>query len=192
MEAGQDAERELILKVAAGDRAAFAALVDRTHAGLFRYLRSLVRSDEVAEDVLQETCLGVWRGAAGYRGEAPGRVWLYGVARRLAARTWRRRAGEPVDALPLEALAVEAGFGDGADPEALTAGLEDRERVRRALDRLPDADRELVVLRDLEGFTGPEVAGLLGLELANAKTRLHRARLKLLAEVRAGGGDDVG
>jgi RNA polymerase sigma-70 factor (ECF subfamily) len=180
----------LVLRVAGGDRAAFGALVTDTRTPLFRYLRGLVRSDEVAEDALQETFVAVWRGAGAWRGESSGRVWLFGIARRLAARSWRRRSGEPDEAVPLEALGAEAGFGSD-DPEVSLASVRDVRRVHAALDTLSDVDREVVTLRDLDGFSGPEVAELLELPLANVKTRLHRARLRLLAALRANGGADV-
>ena len=183
----EDVEGSLIREVALGDRVAFAHLVERTRAPLYRYLRTLTRG-EAAEDALQETMIGVWRSAGTYQGTAPGRVWLYGLARRQAARTWRRRSGEPDATEPLdENLGRDAGFG--ADPEAAVAALEDRARLDRALERLSETDREIVLLRDGEGFTGPEVAELLGIPLAAAKTRLHRARLRLMAELRSEGGD---
>lgn len=174
-----------LVRVAQGDRAAFSALVVALRDPLYRYVRGLVRSDEVAEDVLQEALVAVWRSAASWRGESAGRVWVFGVARHLAARSWRRRAGEPDDPVPVESIGQQAGFGCD-DPESVLRAHEDVERVHAALERLSDAEREVVVLRDLEGFSGPEVAGLLGLPLANVKTRLHRARLRLLAELRGG------
>jgi RNA polymerase sigma-70 factor (ECF subfamily) len=114
------------------------------------------------------------------------------VARRQAARTWRRRVGEPVDVVPLEELAAAAGLADdAADPERLAAAAQDHERLHRALARLAEAVREVIVLRDLEGFSGPEVASLLGVELGAVKSRLHRARLRLMAELGGEGGADV-
>jgi RNA polymerase sigma-70 factor (ECF subfamily) len=175
--------------VARGDGDAFAALVGDLRAPVYRYARSLVRSDEAAEDVLQETFVAVWRGAASYAGVSSGKVWVLGVARHLAARTWRRRVGEPDDTVPLEQLGAEAGWG--LDPEALASAHEDAARVHRALDQLTESERELITLRDLEGLSGPEVAALLELPLATMKTRLHRARLRLMAALRADGDTDV-
>lgn len=180
---GIDVEGQLITRVAAGDREAFTRLTDVAHASVFRTLRMLCRSDEQAEDALQEVFLGVWRGARAWQGEVSGRAWIHGIARRQAARTWRRRVGEPVDALPLEALAREAGFG--LDPEQAVASLEVQERVQAALGRLSVEDREVIVLRDLEGLSGPEAAALLHLDLGALKSRLHRARLRLMASLRA-------
>jgi RNA polymerase sigma-70 factor (ECF subfamily) len=180
-----------MLRVAEGDRVAYARLVDHSRDGLFRYLRSLVRDDAAAEDALQEVLIGVWRGARRWRSDGSARVWMYGIARRQAARSWRRRAGQPDHLESLEALAVAAGFGDARDPEQLVAALEDQARVHAALDRLSDDDREVLTLRDLEGLSGGEVAEILEIDLAAMKSRLHRARLRLLANLRSDGGDDV-
>lgn len=177
-----DGDGQLIAQVALGDRDAFARLVGRSHAGLFRYLRALCRSDEQAEDALQEVLLGVWRGARSWHGDVPVRVWIFGIARRQAARSWRRRAGEPTAPESLESLATAAGFGD--DPEQAAVAMQVKERVTAALERLGDEDREVIVLRDLEGFTGPEAAALLEVDLAALKSRLHRARLRLMAQLR--------
>jgi RNA polymerase sigma-70 factor, ECF subfamily len=173
---------ELIERTARGDRAAFASLVQRWRDPLFRYLRSIV-PEESAEDALQETFLAVFRGAGGFRGDGSARAWLFGIARRMAARQRRRRAGEPARTEPLEALGVAAGWGATRDPEELASALEDRTRLQAALDALSDEDREVIVLADLEQLTGPEVAELLDLSVSAVKSRLHRARLRLMAEL---------
>lgn len=177
--------RDLLTRCGAGDRSAFHRLVELFQDPLFRYLRSLVRSDETAEDALQEVLVGVWRGASTYRGDASARAWIFGLARRQAARTWRRRAGEPAAPESLDPVDPRAaGFAsEDADPERLISHAEDLNRLHAALEHLSDADREVLVLRDLEGLTGPEAAEVLGLELAALKTRLHRARLRLMAEL---------
>ena len=178
-----DDDGSLIARVAAGDRAAFDALVQRWHAPVFRYVRALVPSDAAAEDALQETFLAIFRGAASYRADGAAKAWILGVARRHAARQRRRRAGEPVQPAPLDVLGAEAGWGSGRSPEELAAALEDRQRIHAALDRLADEHREILVLHDLEQLSGPEVARLLDLSLAAVKSRVHRARLELMARL---------
>jgi len=174
-------EAELIERTARGDRAAFAVLVQRWRDPLFRYLRSVV-PPQAAEDALQETFLAVFRGAGGWRGGSA-RGWLFGIARRKAARQRRRRAGEPAHTEPLEVLGGAAGWGTTRDPEELASALEDRARLQAALDGLSEEDREVIVLKDLEQLTNPELAELLDLSLAAVKSRLHRARLRLMAEL---------
>jgi len=174
-----------------GDAAAFDALMERHQAAVFRFARALVRTDADAEDVLQQTFLSVWRtvttGKARKDGDASVKSWLFTIARNGAYRTGRRRVGEPKQHESLEELGAAAGWGEGDDPETLTHALESRERLHEALLALPDEDREVIVLRDVEGLTGPEAARVLQLELPAVKSRLHRARLRLRALLRGDG-----
>lgn len=190
----EDLDRTLILAMAQGRADALDALVDRHQARILRYLRALTSSEQAAEDALQETFLAAWRGASGYRGDAPGRAWLLGLARRQAARTWRRRAGEPTSSQALDSLGdvelgLAAGWGDGGgnhggDPLIALEAQRDRQRLHEALESLAPEDREILVLRDLEQLSGPEVAAMLDLSLPAQKSRLHRARLRLMAALR--------
>ena len=168
----------LLLAVAERDRAAFDAFVVATRQGVMGLLRRLVAPSSV-EDALQDAYVAVWRSAESYRGEASAKSWLYGIARRRAARTWRRRAGEPMAMVPLHELGAQAGWG--RDPESLTQAHEDADRVHHGLDLLSEHDREVVVLCDLEGLSGPEAADVLGITPNATRVRLHRARLRLMA-----------
>lgn len=182
-------DEELIDAIAAHDEGAFRTFVVRHQDRTWRCVRALCASDEAAEEALQESFLGVWRGASQWRGDHAPRAWLLGMARRQAARTWRRRAQEPthleaLDDATFDDLGAAAGFG--GDPESATAQAEDISRVEAALAQLSPQDREILVLRDIEGLTGPEVAAALDLNLATMKTRLHRARLRLMSLLREG------
>lgn len=186
----EEVDRELIAGVARGDRDAFATLVARHRDAVWRVVKTRSTDDARAEDALQETFLGVWRGASGYAGTASVRGWILGLARRQAARTYRRRAGEPLNHVELSDLGAAAGWGT-CTPEADAASREDLERLRAALDALDPEDREVIVLRDLEQLTGPEAARILDMTLPAMKSRLHRARLRLLATLREGGLDGI-
>lgn len=97
------------------------------------------------------------------------------------SRQFRRRPGEPKDYKPINELGADAGWG--AESADFLPLLEDRERVEIGLRGLSPSDREAIVLRDLEGFTSPEVAALLELETEAVKSRLHRARLRFIANL---------
>lgn len=181
-----DDDRALLEGVAAGDRAAFTALW-RLHQPAVRRFAAVLAGD-AADDVVQETFLQAHRGAAAFRGEGSVRGWLLGIARFSVMRLHRRHAGEPRDHEPLEALGQRAGWGSD-DPERLASLAEDRDRVRAALARLAVEDREVLLLRDVEGLAGEDVAHALGLAIPAMKSRLHRARLRLAAAVREGGPD---
>jgi RNA polymerase sigma-70 factor (ECF subfamily) len=180
-------DRALLTACASGDRAGCAAFVERHLPALWRYARILTGDDVVAEDVLQDTLLAALQSAATFDGEHA-RAWLYTIARNALARRHRRRAGQPAhldDTDAIDTLGPAAGFGcDDADAEATLAAAEDRVRVRAALARLSPTDQEVLVLRDIQGLDGDEAARVLGLPLAAMKTRLHRARLRLAAELR--------
>lgn len=185
-------DTELLARAAEGDDRAFEAFVTRHEAWLLRYARALGGAEQ-AEEILQDAFVGAWRGAASFSGggQAGGdhgsaKPWLMAIARNAYRRTFRHRAGEPavhesLDAL--DAVAFAAGWGS-TRPDGEAERLATRDVFQRALDRLPPDEREVLVLRDLEGWTGDEAARSLGLSLAALKSRLHRARLHLLATIR--------
>jgi RNA polymerase sigma-70 factor (ECF subfamily) len=180
-----------LARAARGDADAFAGLVARHGAAVFRYARSLSDSREDAEDVLQQTFLAAWQAAGTFRGAASVRTWLLTIARNAAWRLRERRGREAIDAVPIDDLGLRAGWGE-AHPEFVVQRNEHRGRVEAALARLAPEDREVLTLRELEGYSGDETAGLLGLGRAAMKSRLHRARLRLAAALREGGGDAAG
>lgn len=177
----------LLQRAAGGDRRAFDRFMDGHAAHVLRFITLHVRDADRAEDVLQETFLAAWRGAGGFRGPGSARSWLLSIARRAALRQGRTRAGEPRDAAPLDqvplgVLAREAGWG--VDPGREERRLEVKELVEAGFDHLDPHDREILLLRDLEGFSGEETAELLGLSLPAVKSRLHRARLRFMTRIR--------
>lgn len=174
-------DAELFRLSAEGDRAAFAVLMDRHGGAVYRFLLSLGAAPQDAEDGLQECFLSAWRGAGSFQGKGSARSWLFSIARNAHLRHHRRRAGEPERMESLEVLGAQAGWG-------ATAGFDDRfevaEEVRWALHQIPEDEREVVVLRDLEGLSGDETAEMLELSLPAMKSRLHRGRLRLMAVMR--------
>lgn len=173
-----------------GDQEAFAQLVSRHQAPIFRFVRGLVRTRAEAEDVLQDTFLSVWRTVQGQTGgkkagDSSVRAWLYTIARHTAYRRGRRRVGQPEHFEALDTLGARAGWGTEQSPEALLTVLQSKALVREALARLADEDREVLLLRDIEELSGAETAAALELSVPAMKSRLHRARLKLFAELRS-------
>jgi RNA polymerase sigma-70 factor (ECF subfamily) len=173
---------QLVGGIAEGQHASFQALVREQGPSLLRFVRGLTPSQEAAEDVLQEALVDILRGAAGYRG-GDARAWMFRIARNAAYRSHRRRVGQPDHFEPLAELGARAGWGADSLDEHLDAA-ERRACLRRALRRLEPSDREILVLREIEGFTGAEVASMLELSIPAMKSRLHRARLRLAAAAR--------
>lgn len=174
-------------QTATGDRAAFDRLVSRHQSAVFRLARALTPSTSMAEDVLQEAFISAYRHAKSFRGQASVRTWLMTITRNEASRIYRRRVGEPSEHVPLHELGESAGWGSTEDPEHLAVEGERHMMLLRALGSLSEHDRAIIVLRDLEGLSGPESSEVLGLPLPTTKTRLHRARLRLMAAMRRGG-----
>jgi RNA polymerase sigma-70 factor (ECF subfamily) len=179
-----DRNAKLMLAFASGDADAFTELVQRLQAPLFRYLRSIAHDDAAAEDAMQEAFVSVWRSAQSFREQSLFKTWLFRIGRNALLRQHRRRAGEPSEKVSLDELGLAAGWGVDKDAEVLSQRIADREQLRLALEQLTIDEREILMLRDVEGFSGDEVASLLELNLAAVKSRLHRARLRLKAALR--------
>lgn len=180
-------DEELIAAIAAGQNGALAELITRHQGSVFR-LASVITGDPVAaEDVLQDTFLAAMRSAASYRAGGTVRAWLFSIARHAAWRVGRSAARmRPADEAKLEQLGRAAGWGeDYEDAESAAAALEARVALRAAFDSLSPDDREVLVLRDLEGLGNDEAARVLGIDVPAAKSRIHRARLRLQAACRA-------
>ncbi len=180
----------LLERTCRGERAAFTTFVQRHRTGVFRYARSLCANPDQAEDVLQETFIQALRGAGGFRGGSA-RSWLLTIARRASFRLSRLRAGEPAVHESLDVLGVRAGWGDASATDALSRGVEQRELLTKAFEQLEPLDREVLIACDLEGLSAKEAGAMLELSVAALKSRLHRARLRLVAVLRSLAGNDV-
>ncbi len=144
---------------------------------VYRYGLRMCRTPEDAQDLAQETMVALARGIGSFRGDAALSTWLYRVARSVCTKRRRRRKGAPEH---LEALEDAVDLADpGPTPDEAVARREQERVVNAALAALPDAAREVLLLRDVEGLTAPEVAQALGIGIPAVKSRLHRARLAL-------------
>ncbi len=177
------ADSDLLVQSASGNAQAFEAFVLRHRQGVWRFARSLTRDAAAAEDALQETFLAAWRSAASFRGGGPALGWLLAIARHAVYRQHRIRAGAPERLESLAELGEAAGWG--AEPDPLDALLT-QDEVRQALALLTVEDRELLLLREVEGLSNEACAGLLGLGLPALKSRLHRARLRFVSHFPGG------
>jgi len=193
-------DAELLGRLRAGDEQAFVALVERYNGSMLRLASSFVPSRAVAEEVVQETWLGLLRGLVAFEGRSSLKTWLFSIlvnrARSAGVRESRSvpvaDAGPVVDAsrfgpsgawsVPPEHWIEEA---ESRVDAAKLAGL-----LRPALDGLPARQREVVLLRDVEGLTSTEVCTVLSISEANQRVLLHRGRGKLrqVLETELGGG----
>ena len=181
-------DAELLRAAASKDRTAFETFVSRHQASLFRFCQTLTRDRDAAEDALQETLLTAWRKAGTFRGDGSARSWLFTIARRKIYRAHANRLGaEAVETTDLETLAGRAGWGaEASQPTQGMEGMEEHILLEELFDKLPPGDREVLLLRELEGFSAEEAARLMSVGVPAFKSRLHRARLRALSALREG------
>lgn len=169
-----DGDSLLLRRVASGDEEALAELHDRFGRPLFGYLLSLSQDRGLAEEILQDTLVAVWRGAGSYAGRSSVKTWVFGVCRRQAHNALRRRS------LP---LAGEDALGHlpASDPgpeDALLAEAGRRELADR-LDGLAPLHREALVLFFFQGLSYEETAEVAGVPVGTVKSRLSNAKRAL-------------
>ncbi|HSM35773.1 MAG TPA: RNA polymerase sigma factor [Longimicrobiales bacterium] len=166
-----------------------SAVAERYRASIYRYILRLVGEPARADDLTQETFLRVHQRIGGLRDPAAVEAWLYRIATNLCYDGFRQREHR-VPPLPLVSLRGEGGavLSDEAalQPDHMLEHSEMSGCVLRFLSDLPDPLREVLLLHDLQGFTGPEMADRLGLSIHNVKIRLHRARVRLRAALSEG------
>jgi len=156
----------------------FDAVVGPHLNAAFNYARWLTRNDADAEDVVQDAALRAFRYFGSLRGDNP-RAWLLTIVRH----TWYARASQ----LAARPRLVEyeemthAQPDHHPDPEALALQRQTSDRVRQAVESLPDDFREVIVLRELEGMSYKEIAEVVGIPMGTVMSRLARARERLLA-----------
>ncbi len=173
-------DSELIQRAATGDRGAFEDLYRRYARPVFGLALRRLGDRGRAEDAVQETFASIWRSAGSYRPErGPGAPWLYAVARNAIVDRARVRAEVPSE-IPDEASA-DTGPSERAEQSWISW------RVHRALEELPEREREVIALAYWSGLSQSEVAEFLGIPLGTVKTRT-RAALAHLAEIL---GDEV-
>lgn len=180
-----DDDAVLVDRLRAGDEAAFAELVRRYQPRLLRVAESTVGSRAVAQEVTQDAWLAVVRGVDRFEGRSSFRTWLYRILvnRARSAVHREQRAGRPDDSAS-ERFDARGAWAE--PPEPWSERAEDRvvaehlaARVQTLLPQLPDAQRQVVVLRDVDGLSPAEVADLLGISDGNQRVLLHRGRARL-------------
>ena len=141
------------------------------------------------EDLVQEVFLRALKGWPTFEGRSSVKTWLYTIAVNTCRRMHRTRSGEPSDIgslhdlLPFGDPLIAAIPGDDESPEQLGIRAEARRRLEEEITRLPDEFRLPLVLKEIAGLSVPEIAQILGLEPGTARSRVHRARLKLRAAI---------
>ena len=172
---------EVIELVGANRRdAALAGILQAYRRKVFGLAYSFVRNRETAEDVAQEVFIRVWRALPSFDGRASLSTWIYTIARNASLSALRdRRHGESLEA-PDAAAAVETQLEGPVDAHPVESSAE-RAALQRLVDRLPDKQRQVVLLYYMQEQSHEEVAAMLAMPVGTVKTLLHRARIRLAA-----------
>jgi RNA polymerase sigma-70 factor, ECF subfamily len=194
-------ELDLLAALRRGDERAFNSLVDHHGANMLRLARSYVRDAAVAEEVVQEAWLALLRGLDRFEGRSSLRTWLFRIVANLA----KTRAVREARSVPFSTLAarVHDDIGPSVPPERFRAqddrwaghwasppeewgrpekkllSSETRQVITNAIDALPDSQRLVITLRDVEGWSSEDVRNVLELSETNQRVLLHRARTKV-------------
>jgi RNA polymerase sigma-70 factor, ECF subfamily len=196
------ADTSLLSALRHGDEDAFAELVERYHGPLKRLARSFGASDAVAEEIVQETWLGVLQGLDRFEERSSLKTWLFTILKNQArTRSMREKRSMPFSSLGHEGEEDNGGPAfdpdrfqgeDGrwpehwatppqpwSEPDVRLAAIEAREHLRDALASLPQRQQLVVALRDVEGLSSDEVCEVLEISEANQRVLLHRGRSTL-------------
>ena len=162
---------QLLSRIAYEDRAAFHLLFERHSERVYRFALSITRRPHLAEEVLQETMMAVWKGAKRFKERSKVTTWILGIAKNQSYNLLRREArGERLPE-------TEDRVADPAGEAELTVQME------RALDALPEAQREALHLVFYENLSVKETAELLGIPEGTVKSRMYHARKNLAKEL---------
>jgi len=176
-----EADEALLAAIRGGDERALTAVLSRHAPRIYRFGLKMCGDPEDAKDVLQETLLAAARGLREFRGSSSLSTWLYTVARSFCIKKRRASKYAPENPVSLEG----AGHLPAVDmpPDEAAAGRELGAALDRAIASLDPTQREVLILRDVEGLTALEVAEVLGVGVEAVKSRLHRARAQVRADL---------
>jgi RNA polymerase sigma-70 factor (ECF subfamily) len=159
------------------DLAAAQEMLERYAGKIQRFARRMCRDSEDAQDVVQDTMFAAARGLHDFRADSSVSTWLFTIARSFCIKKRRRRAGQPEgEPLSIDAEGTRSLRSQARAPDEAAGDRELGRALDAAIDALDPMYREVLLLRDVEGLTAPEVATALGLGVDAVKSRLHRAR----------------
>ena len=188
MRAGAEdsSDETLIARISGRDQTAMCALFARYRTPLYRWLLRIVGDKALAEDLLSEVFIDVWRQASSFKGRSSVSTWLLAIARYKALSARRRRREEQLDMELAESICDPAG-----DAETMLQEKDQGERLAQALSKLPEEHRHVIDLVYYHGKAVREVSEILRIPESTVKTRMFYARKKLARLVDRDGGEVI-
>ena len=177
-------DEALISRIAAGDKLAMQVLYARHHVRVYRFVLRIVGNSSVAEDLISEVFLDVWRQAGKFEARSAASTWMLAIARFKALSAMRRKPEEELDEDMAGAIEDPAD-----DPEVVAQKKDKSEILRKCLTALSPDHREIIDLVYYHEKSVEEVAGIVGIPEATVKTRMFYARKKLSELLKAAGVD---
>ena len=180
----KEEEARLVQAIRAGDGDAFETLVREHQTRVYNLALRMTGSEEDAQDIAQETFLKAWRTMGKYRGECSLGSWLYRIASNLSIDLLRKNKRQQREKI----VSLEDNGEDGRtlelpdlreEPQTILEREENRRAVWACLEKLPEEQRLILVLRDVNGLSYEEIGASMGLEMGTVKSRIFRAREKL-------------
>lgn len=178
----QERDHRLLRRIARGDRGAFEELYHRYHRRLFGYVFKVTRRQELVDEVLDDTLLAVWQGAASFSGRSRPSTWIFGIAYRKSLKALRalpRERGQDAYATGAEPPEPDDLPAPPDGPESLMVRRELGSALGRALAELPPEQRAVVELTYAHGCSYREIAEIVGCPVNTVKTRMFHARRRL-------------
>lgn len=173
----QNTDEEIVRRIVEGDAPLFEILMRRHNQRVYRAVRAVLRTDDDAEDVMQQAYLNAYQHLHQFAGDAQFSTWLTRIAVNEALGRRRKRIRSDVHAHKgTENVDITLVESETPDPEQQASNSELRDVMEREVAALPDAFRAVVVMRDVEGLSTSETAASLGISEDLVKQRLHRAR----------------
>ena len=182
---------QIIEDILAGDFNAFEDIVRAYEKNVYNIALRMSGSREDALDISQEAFLKAYRSLRSFRGESKFSVWLYRIVSNTALDYLRTRARRAADSLSVEDESGESAelaiADESQSPETLLERKLTREALQRGLNSLPEDQRKILLLREIEGFSYEEIGKILSIESGTVKSRIFRARKKLCEFLAADG-----
>jgi len=168
-------EKDWIERTAKGDRIAFESLYEVYAPAIFRFVVRMTRCEELAEDLVNDVMVQVWKSAARYEGRSKPSTWVFGIARLRTLMALRRKRPE---ACELHETHISNANGEGC-PACTQVSDERKTQARRALDDLGPLHREVVELAFFAGLSYPEIAAALAVPVNTIKSRMFQVKKRL-------------